>query len=158
MLGRAALSMLALAPIVAGLQVCSRLRPLVCFQPPALRVPVLVAALYGRVDGDEGEVDVDKVSALLEERAELREGRDYDAADEVRDELVGMGVTVLDKDMVWYVGDRPKGFQESCSGSRLLEPTSHAPGAQRALLLAAQPTPVKPVTTSRWTWQRWRSS
>ena len=110
--------MLALAPIVGGLQICSRMQPLACFHPQALRVPVLVAALYDRVEGDEGEVDVAKVNDLLEERAELREGRDFDAADEVRDELVGMGVTVLDKDRVWYVGDRPKGFREQCTYNR----------------------------------------
>ena len=117
MLARA-LSMLALAPIVGGLQICTRMQPLACFHPPALRVPVLVASLYDRVDGDEGEVDVAKVNELLEERAELRDGRDFDAADEVRDELVGMGVTVLDKDRVWYVGDRPKGFREQCTYTR----------------------------------------
>jgi cysteinyl-tRNA synthetase len=117
MLARA-LSMLALAPIVGGLQICTRMQPLACFHPPALRVPFLVASLYDRVDGDEGEVDVAKVNELLEERAELRDGRDFDAADEVRDELVGMGVTVLDKDRVWYVGDRPKGFREQCTYTR----------------------------------------
>ena len=110
--------MLALAPIVGGLQICTRMQPLACFHPPALRVPVLVASLYDRVEGDEGEVDVAKVNELLEERAELRDGRDFDAADEVRDELVGMGVTVLDKDRVWYVGDRPKGFREQCTYTR----------------------------------------
>lgn len=94
------------------------MQPLACFHPQALRVPVLAAALYDRVEGDEGEVDVAKVNDLLEERAELREGRDFDAADEVRDELVGMGVTVLDKDRVWYVGDRPKGFREQCTYNR----------------------------------------
>jgi cysteinyl-tRNA synthetase len=119
MRGRSALSVLALAPIVAGLQICSRLQPLACFNPPAaLRVPALVASLYDRAAGDEGEVDIDKVNELLEERAELRDARDFDAADEVRDELVGMGVTVLDKDRVWYVGDRPKGFRESCTYTR----------------------------------------
>ena len=157
MLARA-LSMLALAPIVGGLQICSRMQPLACVQQPALRVPVLVAGLYDRADGDAGEVDVDKVNELLEERAELRGARDFDAADEVRDELVGMGVTVLDKDMVWYVGDRPKGFQETCSAWRLPEPTSHRPScAHCAAMLIAQPTLAKPATTSRWTWQRWRS-
>ena len=113
-----AIVMLAIAPLVEGLQVCSRMQPLAGFHPPALRVPVLVAGLYERVDGDEGEVDVAKVNELLEERAELRDGRDFDAADEVRDELVGMGVTVLDKDRVWYVGDRPKGFREQCTYTR----------------------------------------
>lgn len=113
------LSVLALAPVVEGLQITTtRLQPLACFHLPALRVPVLVAALYERAEGDEGEVDVDKVNALINERAELREARDFDSADAVRDELIDMGVTVLDKDMVWYVGDRPKGFKEQCTYTR----------------------------------------
>ena len=100
------LSVLALAPVVEGLQITTTRQPLACFHPSsALRVPVLVAAVYERAEGDEGEVDVDKVNALIDERAELREARDFDSADAVRDELIDMGVTVLDNDMVWYIGD-----------------------------------------------------
>lgn len=113
------LSVLALAPVVEGLQITTTRQPLACFHPSsALRVPVLVAAVYERAEGDEGEVDVDKVNALIDERAELREARDFDSADAVRDELIDMGVTVLDNDMVWYVGDRPKGFREQCTYTR----------------------------------------
>ena len=113
------LSVLALAPVVEGLQITTARQPLACFHPSsALRVPVLVAAVYERAEGDEGEVDVDKVNALIDERAELREARDFDSADAVRDELIDMGVTVLDNDMVWYVGDRPKGFREQCTYTR----------------------------------------
>ena len=53
-----------------------------------------------------------------EHRAAVGEARDFDSADAVRDELIDMGVTVLDNDMVWYVGDRPKGFREQCTYTR----------------------------------------
>ena len=109
------LLLIAVLPVALGLQVCRT--HTACLRQPAVspRVPAIVADIYERAEGDEGEVDVARVNELLEERNELRRARDFDAADEVRDELAGMGVTILDRDQVWYSGDRPKAFEEQCS-------------------------------------------
>jgi hypothetical protein len=111
--------MLSLLPLVCGLQVCSRSQ-VACLTPQfGLRVPVSVAAaIYERAEGDTGEVDVARVNELLEERAELREARDFAAADEVRDELKEMGVTILDRDQKWFFGDRPASFGDKNSALR----------------------------------------
>ena len=76
----------------------------------ALRAPWPAMMYYERAEGDTAEIDVQRVADLLGERQELREARDFDAADAVRDELkTGMGVTVLDREGVWFVGDRMPG-------------------------------------------------
>jgi len=83
----------------------------------ALRVPCpVVMRYYERAEGDESEIDVQRVTDLLGERQELREARDFDAADAVRDELSGMGVTVLDREGVWFVGDRMPGAAARMGG------------------------------------------
>lgn len=69
----------------------------------------VVMRYYERAEGDTAEIDVQRVTDLLGERQELREARDFDAADAVRDELSSMGVTVLDREGVWFVGDRMPG-------------------------------------------------
>jgi len=117
--------MLSLLPLVCGLQVCSRSQ-VACLTPQfGLRVPVSVAAaIYERAEGDTGEVDVARVNELLEERAELREARDFAAADEVRDELKEMGVTILDRDQKWFFGDRPASFGDKNTYTRQAGDTS----------------------------------
>jgi len=60
---------------------------------------------YMRRAEDKAEVDVAAVEALIEERTTLRRSRDFEAADELRDELArDYGVTVSDRDNEWYVG------------------------------------------------------
>ena len=59
---------------------------------------------YVRRAGDDGPIDVARVEELIAERSDLRMARDYEGADAVRDELRGMGVTVHDREMEWFVG------------------------------------------------------
>ena len=69
---------------------------------------------YVRRQGDTEPVDVAAVEALIEERTMLRRGRDFAAADEVRDRLTEeFGVTVYDRDNEWFVGG---GFSRGGSG------------------------------------------
>ena len=60
--------------------------------------------LYARGADSGDPVDEDRVYALIEEREGLRKSRDYAAADDVRDELSRMGVTLWDRDRVWMCG------------------------------------------------------
>ena len=60
--------------------------------------------VYERDPTDTAEVDVQRVTSLLEERSECRRQRDYASADAIRDELSAMGVVVKDADMIWFVG------------------------------------------------------
>jgi hypothetical protein len=54
-----------------------------------------------RAVGDVSRVDSRRVEAMLAEREELRRARNFDAADGVRQALMGMGVRVDDKDRTW---------------------------------------------------------
>ena len=47
-----------------------------------------------------------RVEELLAERMSLRKSRDFGGADVLRDELRAIGVTVLDREMRWFVGAR----------------------------------------------------
>jgi len=47
------------------------------------------------------------VMQLITERSQLRRDRDYERADEVRDELKRMGVSLWDRDKVWTTGGQP---------------------------------------------------
>ena len=61
--------------------------------------------MYERDPTDTAAVDVDRVEQLLAERSDLRRSRDFDGADAIRDELKGSyGVTVIDREMLWFVG------------------------------------------------------
>ena len=60
-------------------------------------------AVYTRQAGDDTEIDVEEVEKLLMERNFLRRNRDFDGADEVRNQLNAMGVRVLDRELEWYV-------------------------------------------------------
>ncbi|GAB2484345.1 cysteine--tRNA ligase [Jatrophihabitans fulvus] len=55
-----------------------------------------VAELDRLAAGDAGDVDVARVEQLLAERAAARSAKDFAAADRIRDELGGLGVTVID--------------------------------------------------------------
>ena len=59
---------------------------------------------YMREAGDTAPVDVGMVEQLLAERAEFRRVRDFQSADGVRDQLSSLGVTVKDKEGIWFVG------------------------------------------------------
>ena len=66
------------------------------------------ASTYFRREGDNAEVDVAAVEALIAERTQLRRQHDYDAADAVRDRLTEEhGVTVYDRESEWFVGGGP---------------------------------------------------
>ena len=68
--------------------------------------PPNAPGVYKRV-GDSADLDVGRVEALLVEREALRKRRDFVGADEIRDDLREVfGVTVDDKDRMWYVGER----------------------------------------------------
>ena len=66
--------------------------------------PPPLPLLYARGADSGDPVDEDRVYALIEEREGLRKSRDYAAADDVRDELSRMGVTLWDRDRVWMCG------------------------------------------------------
>jgi hypothetical protein len=59
---------------------------------------------YERSPDDDvsSAVDVDQVNALLAERIQHKRSRDYEAADQIRDQLKNeLGVTVWDKELTW---------------------------------------------------------
>ena len=60
-----------------------------------------------RAAGDEKEVDVAAVEALIEERSLARRSRDWSTADAIRDELRDdHNVELYDSDLQWQVGQR----------------------------------------------------
>ncbi len=72
---------------------------------------------YMRERGDDAEVDVARVEALIAERDDLRWERDFDGADAIRDELRDMGVAIFDRDRSWRV-ERAGWMRESSSRER----------------------------------------
>ena len=65
--------------------------------------------MSGYVRGDDGGAPIDEslVRELIAARTSLRKARNFQAADNVRDDLQRMGVTLWDRDRVWMVGDAP---------------------------------------------------
>ncbi|MBC8522477.1 cysteine--tRNA ligase [PVC group bacterium] len=47
-------------------------------------------------DGNSGDLDVDKVDSLIESRLAARDNKEWERADEIRDELIEMGVAIKD--------------------------------------------------------------
>ena len=76
-------------------------------------------------------MDVARVETLLAERTALRKSRDFDGADVLRDELYSMGVTVLDREMRWFVGAR-QGYRGDDGGRGQQQERSGARGGGRA--------------------------
>ena len=66
--------------------------------------PLCRVVHYTREDGDNAPVDVAKVEEMLFQRSQLRQDRNFQKADEIYSELGRMGVTVFDREMVWFVG------------------------------------------------------
>jgi hypothetical protein len=56
---------------------------------------------YQRDQDDNTQVDVARVQAMVAGRAECRSARDFGGADNLRDELRSMGVTVFDEEKTW---------------------------------------------------------
>ena len=73
-------------------------------------------AYYEREAGDTAPIDVARVEELLAQRSELRRARDFQGADEIRDELRGMDVTVKDQDGIWFVGRGARGGRDDGDG------------------------------------------
>ena len=84
---------------------------------------------YKREEGDTVPVDVARVELLLAQRTELRKSRDFSGADALRNELNLMDVTVLDREMQWFVGSR-EGYRGDDGGRRALE-VDRAPQQER---------------------------
>ena len=84
---------------------------------------------YVRREGDNADVDVAAVEALIAERTQLRRQRDFSAADLVRDRLtVEYGVTVYDRDSEWFVGG---GFSRGGTGRGAADGWSDARSRQQ---------------------------
>ena len=82
---------------------------------------------YERDPSDDGDGDVDeaRVNRLLTERVAAKRARDYDKADQLRDELRAMGVEVNDKDRCWRVrggGNRERRHSDDRGRKRDREP------------------------------------
>ena len=76
-----------------------------------------MASDYVRGDDGGGPVDERLVEELIEARTSLRQARNFKAADNVRDDLLAMGVTLWDRDRVWMVGtNAPKRQQGGDAG------------------------------------------
>ena len=72
---------------------------------------------YVRGEDDNQDIDSEAVERLISRRTQFRKTGDFQAADQIRDELNQMGVTLWDRDRVWMVGDAvPK--RASFSGRR----------------------------------------
>jgi hypothetical protein len=85
-----------------------RPHPLRC--PSSAAVPARAAVRaaasgYLRDPTDTAPVDVSEVERLLCERAEARAARNWNAADELRDQLGAMGVSVQDNEKAWIVSN-----------------------------------------------------
>jgi len=59
---------------------------------------------YRRGDNGSTDVDAKKVEAMLIARLQMKMRRDYDAADQQREEFTSLGVQVNDKDKIWWAG------------------------------------------------------
>lgn len=74
---------------------------------------------YRRGDNGSTDVDAKKVEAMLIARLQMKMRRDYDAADQQREEFKKMGVQVNDKRKTWWAGGGGGGVGSS-SGPRPL--------------------------------------
>ena len=74
---------------------------------------------YARAADDFEEVDVRVVEAMLDERSRMRERRDFDGADAMRDRLQAEhGVVVSDKEWEWHVGGSGRGGRDRRGGDK----------------------------------------
>ena len=76
---------------------------------------------YTREVGDTAVVDVQLVESMLAERSGLRRRRDFAGADALREELSAMGVSVVDKEQVWFVSGGGRGGAPRAVAERTLD-------------------------------------
>ena len=69
--------------------------------------PAAAAGQYKRRPGDTGAVDAAAVSALLAERTQAKQQRDFKTADQRLVQIQAMGVVVSDKHMLWNLRKGP---------------------------------------------------
>ena len=63
---------------------------------------------FQRDPSDQAPIDANRVNQLLTQRNDAKRQRDFNLADQIRDQLKNtMGVEVYDKDKLWRVGGRP---------------------------------------------------
>ena len=63
-------------------------------------------------------LSVDEIQTLIDERTVARRRRNFEIADEIRDELASKGVEVVDKENIWRTFDRSlSGMQSDGYGS-----------------------------------------
>ena len=71
------------------------------------RATRLIMMEYQRGDDGGAPIDESLVSELIAARTSLRQARNFKAADNVREDLRRMGVSLWDRDRMWTVGDSP---------------------------------------------------